>query len=105
TRPEGRPVPEHAVAGLQHDRVRPDRRRDTVHLEDPAARAPGRVAADLVDVRPEAADRHETVELAGQAGGLQSVERVGLDRERRLGRAEDRLRLALYPYVHAESQS
>ena len=37
-----RPVPEHDVAVLQLDLVGADRRRDAVHLEHPAARAPGR---------------------------------------------------------------
>ncbi len=53
-RAEVRPVPEDEVAVLQRHRVGADRRRDAVHLEDPAARRRRRVAADLVDVRPEA---------------------------------------------------
>src|SRR5262249_11736493 len=91
---EGGPVPEHGVTVLERDLVGTDRRQDPVDLEDPAARAGGRIAADLVDVGAEAGRADVVVELAGKAGGLQCVEGVRLHVQRLLGGAEDRLRLA-----------
>src|SRR5438094_4926336 len=71
---ERRPVPEHGVAVLDLDLVGPDRRGDAVHLEDPAARGPGRIAPDLVDVRAEGGLRDVVVELAGQAGRIGRID-------------------------------
>src|SRR6185312_15043233 len=91
---EGRPVPEHGVAVLDHDVIRPDRRDDPVDLEDPAARAAGRIAPDLVDIRAERRRRDVVEELTCQAGRLERVERGRLHIQSRLSGAEDRLRLA-----------
>ena len=73
----------------------PTRGRDAVDLEDPAVRALALVAADLVDERAERELRDVVVELAAGAGGVERVQGVGAGRrQRRLGRAVDRLRLA-----------
>src|SRR5206468_12676255 len=98
---ERRPVPEHGVAALDLDPVGPDRRGDAVHLEDPAARGAGRIAPDLVDVWAEGGLRDVVVELAGQAGRIERIERGRRHVQGRLGRSEDRLRLAFDADVHS----
>src|SRR4029079_702651 len=92
-RPELGVVPKHDVPVFELDLVRADGRRRPVALEHPARLAGGREAADLVDVRTEAALREVEVELAREARVVERLEGVGgIDRTGRRG--EQRLGLA-----------
>ena len=63
--PEGRPVPEHRSPGFSMHLVGADRRRDAVHLEDPAARPAGRKRPIWSTYGPKLAVCNVVVELAG----------------------------------------